>query len=166
MANFDAQVRTSQTQVAKAQSEIAEPTSRIETARQKMKSGDDAMIDIQNALFGDVHAHINVMNADIAELIMGLDDVTSAFPKDFDEMRSKTGCESVVGVFSRGKSGSMRQERMKTASIDAKLQDLIAKSDAIVQLLEGQLAMLNEHKDKDGTGPCPTFPRSAAGNRP
>ena len=41
MANLDAQVRESQEQVAAAQSKIAELTSRIETARAKLKAGDD-----------------------------------------------------------------------------------------------------------------------------
>ncbi|TCS66523.1 hypothetical protein [Primorskyibacter sedentarius] len=148
MADFDAQVRKSQEQVAGAQAKISELTSRIETARAKIKSGDDAMIDIENATLDDVHAHTDVMNANIAELIMGLDDVTAAFSKDFDQMRSKTGWESFVGIFSKGKSDSMRQERMKTASIDDKLQDLIGKSDVITQLLQGQLAVLNEQKEK------------------
>lgn len=125
MANFDAQVKESQEQVAEAQAKISELTSRIETARSKIKSGDDAMIDIENATLDDVHAHTDVMNANIAELIMGLDDVTAAFSKDFDEMRNKSGWESLVGVFSKGKSDSMRQERIRTASIDDKLQDLI-----------------------------------------
>ena len=35
---------------------------------------------------------------------------------------------------------------MRTASIDDKLQDLIAKSDIIVKLLQGQLDMLNAQK--------------------
>ena len=100
MADFDTQVRESQSQVADAQSKIAELTGRIEAARAKMKSGDEAMLDIENASLEDVHAHTDVMNANIAELIMGLDDVTSAFSKDFDEMRHKTGWESFVGIFS------------------------------------------------------------------
>ena len=112
MADFDAQVRESQEQVAAAQAKISELTSRIETARQKMKSGDDAMVDIENATLEDVHAHAEVMNANIAELIMGLDDVTAGFSRDFEEMRSKTGWESFVGIFSPGKSESLRQERM------------------------------------------------------
>ncbi|TKZ19437.1 hypothetical protein FAP39_11125 [Shimia litoralis] len=148
MSNFDAQVRESQEQVAAAQAKISELTGRIETARSKLKSGDDASIDIENATLEDVHAHTDVMNANIAELIMGLDDVTAAFSKDFEEMRDKTGWETFVGVFSRGKSESMRQERIKTANIDDKLQDLIAKSDVITQLLEGQLLVLNEQKEK------------------
>lgn len=148
MANFDAQVRESQEQVATAQAKISELTSRIETARQKMTVGDDIMIDIENANLDDVHAHTDVMNANIAELIMGLDDVTAGFSRDFDEMRNKTGWESIVGIFSSAKSDSMRQDRMRTASIDDKLQDLIGKSDIITQLLEGQLSELNVQKEK------------------
>lgn len=148
MSNLDAQVRESQTQVAEAQSKIAELTSRIETARTKLNAGEAAEMDIENASLEDVHAHTEVMNANIAELIMGLDDVTAGFSRDFDDMRSKTGWESVVGFFSSAKSDSMRQERVRSASIDDKLQDLIAKSDTIVQLLEGQLAVLEEQRSK------------------
>jgi hypothetical protein len=79
---------------------------------------------------------------------MGLDDVTAGFSKDFDEMRSKTGWESFVGVFSRAKADSMRQERIRMASVDDKLQDLIAKSDVIVKLLQGQLKLLDDQKEK------------------
>lgn len=148
MSDFASQVAESQSQVVEAQSKISELTSRIEVARQKMKAGDDAMIDIENANLEDVHAHTDVMNANIAELIMGLDDVTAAFSKDFDEMRNKTGWESFVGIFSGAKSDAMRQDRVRTASIDDKLQDLISKSDVITKLLEGQLAVLNEQKTK------------------
>ncbi|MEM6409482.1 MAG: hypothetical protein AAF700_13850 [Pseudomonadota bacterium] len=148
MADFDAQVRASQAQVEEAQAKISELTSRIQTARAKLDSGDDISIDIENASLEDVHAHTELMNANIAELIMGLDDVTSGFSKDFDAMRDKTGWESFVGIFSKGKSESMRQERMRTASIDDKLQDLISKSDQIVALLQGQLSVLEEQKVK------------------
>ena len=148
MADFDTQVRESQAQVEEAQAKIAELTSRIATAREKMKEGTDISLDIENASLDDVHAHTDLMNSNIAELIMGLDDVTSAFSKDFDEIRSKTGWESFVGIFAKAKSESMRQERIRTASIDDKLQDLISKSDVIVQLLEGQLNVLEEQKTK------------------
>jgi hypothetical protein len=150
MADFEALVRESQSQVAKSQANIAALTGRIEAARAKIDAGENADIDIENATLEDVHAHTEVMNANIAELIMGLDDVTSAFSRDFDEMRSKTGWESFVGIFSGAKSESMRQERLRTANIDDKLQDLIAKSDIIVKLLESQLAVLEEQKEKVG----------------
>ena len=148
MSNFDAQIRESQAQVSEAQAKISELTSRIEDTRAKMATGTDVTVDIENATLDDVHAHTEAMNANIAELIMGLDDVTAGFQSDFDEMRSKTAMEKFVGIFSRGKSESMRQERMRTASIDDKLQDLIAKSNTIQQLLEGQLAVLNDQKTK------------------
>ncbi|NCO86413.1 MAG: hypothetical protein GW886_07280 [Rhodobacterales bacterium] len=146
MADFDAQIRESQEQVAAAQSKISELTSKIEVARQRMEQGTDIAVDIENATLSEVHAHTDLMNANIAELIMGLDDVTSGFSKDFEEMRSKTGWESFVGLFSGAKADAMRQERMRMASIDDKLQDLISKSDIIVRLLDGQLRMLDEQK--------------------
>jgi peptidoglycan hydrolase CwlO-like protein len=145
MADFDSKIRESQEQVAKAQTKITEITSRIETARAKLEAG-EAAIDVENATLDDVHKHTDLMNANIADLIMGLDDVTAGFSRDFDEMRSKTGMESFIGIFSNAKADSMRQERMRTASIDDKLQDLIGKSDIIVKLLQGQLDMLNAQK--------------------
>jgi chromosome segregation ATPase len=147
MADFETQIQESQRQVADAQAKISEITSRIETARSKLGTA-EANIDIENATLDDVHKHTDLMNANIAELIMGLDDVTAGFSKDFDDMRSKTGMESLIGFFSSAKSESMRQERLRTASIDDKLQDLIAKSDVIVKLLQGQLDLLNTQKTR------------------
>ncbi|MGR3501893.1 hypothetical protein [Pseudaestuariivita sp.] len=146
MSDFAGQVQQSQSQVAEAQAKITELTSRIETARQKIAAGESAEIDIENASLEDVHAHTEVMNANIAELIMGLDDITAGFSKDFDEMRSKTGWESFVGYFSKSRSDAMRQERVRSASIDDKLQDLISKSDVITRLLQSQLDVLNTQK--------------------
>jgi len=150
MADFGAQINKSQAEVAAAQSKISELTSKLETAQAKMAAGSDISIDIENASLDDVHSHTELMNANIAELIMGLDDVTAGFSADFDQMRNKTGWESFVGIFSNARSESLRQERMRTASIDDKLQDLISKSDTIVHLLETQLATLNEHKERVG----------------
>jgi peptidoglycan hydrolase CwlO-like protein len=147
MSDFDAAIRESQDQVAKAQARISAITAKVEQARAAIAQGGPE-IDIENATLQDVQKHTELMNANIAELIMGLDDVTAGFSRDFDEMRSKTGMESFIGIFSRGKSESMRQERLRTASIDAKLQDLIAKSDVIVRLLQGQLDLLNDQKVK------------------
>jgi len=148
MADFDAQIRESQEQVAAAQAKISDLTSRIQTAHARLEAGEDIAVDIENATLDDVHTHTELMNANIAELIMGLDDVTAGFSQDFEELRSKTGWESFIGIFSRGKSDSLRQERMRSASIDHKLQDLIAKSDTIVALLDSQLAVLNDEKVK------------------
>ncbi|MDE0784480.1 MAG: hypothetical protein OSB34_15030 [Planktomarina sp.] len=144
MANFMTQIRETEAQIVQAQSITSELTSRIKFSRQSTDT--DISLDIENASLEDVHAHSELMNANIAELIMGLDDVTSAFSKDFDKMRSKTKMESVVSWFSGSKSDSMREERMRSASVDDKLQDLISKSDVITKLLQGQLTTLNEQK--------------------
>lgn len=147
MASLETQILESQRQVAETQKQIAELGTRFERAA----ASDQAVqpsIDIANATLADVNKNTEVMNANIAELIMGLDDITAGFSKDFEEMRGKTAWENVVGVFARGKSEAMRQERLRAASIDDKLQDLISKSDVITRLLQGQLDLLNEQKAK------------------
>lgn len=148
MADFDSAIKSAETEVKAAQAKVAEMTSKIETVRTKMAQGSDVSLDIQNATLDDVHAHSDAMNANIADLIMSLDDVTSGFSKEFDAMRQKSGWESFVGVFSSAKADSMREERLRGASIDDKLQDLISKSDIIVKLLSGQLNVLNDHKGR------------------
>lgn len=148
MAEFDAAIKAAESEIKAAQAKISEVSSKIERAQSKMEQGEDISIDIQNATLDDVHAHSNAMNANIAELIMGLDDVTAGFSKEFDAMREKSGWESFVGMFSSAKSDSMREERLRAASIDDKLQDLISKSDIIVNLLQSQLGVLNDHKSR------------------
>ncbi len=134
--------------MAAAQAKISELTGKIDQAQQKLEAGRDITVDIENATLDDVHAHSEAMNANIAELIMGLDDVTAAFSKDFDAMRSRTGWESFIGVFSRNRAESLRQERIRAASIDDKLQDLISKSDVITKLLQDQLETLTTHRGR------------------
>ncbi len=154
MADFEAQIMESEKQVRAAQEKISAITATIEAARLKVDQGVE--IDVENATLEDVHKHTDVMNANIAELIMGLDDVTAAFSTEFDEMRSKTGMESFIGIFSSAKAESMRQERLRAATIDDKLQDLISKSDVIVKLLQGQLDLLNGQNPRSrATWPAP-----------
>lgn len=146
MADFETQIKESQAQVAEAQAKISAITSRIEEARSKLDQG--VTLDVENATLEDVNKHTDLMNANIAELIMGLDDVTAGFSKEFNEMRTKTGMESFIGIFSSAKAESMRQERMRGASVDDKLQDLISKSDVIVKLLQGQLDVLTTQRTR------------------
>ncbi len=148
MANFDQAILRAEEEMREAQAKIDTMTGQIESAQSKLAAGEDINVDIENATLDDVHAHAELMNANIADLIMGLDDVTAGFSSDFDAMRDKTAWESFVGIFSRGKSDSMREERMRSASVDDKLQDLIGKSDTIVTLLKNQLDTLNTHKDR------------------
>ena len=134
--------------MAEAQTKIAALTGRIETARAKLKVGDGAMIDIENASLDDVYAHTDVMNENIIELLVGLDDVISSLSKNFDEMCNKTDWENFVGNFVREKSDSMCQKRVRSTSIDDTLQELILKSGVIARRLTGQLEMLEDQKVK------------------
>ena len=136
MADFETQIKESQAQVAAAQAKISAITATIEKARVKLDEGVD--IDVENATLEDVHKHTEVMNANIAELIMGLDDVTAGFSKDFDEMRSKTGWRA-SSAFSRAGSPKACGRNGCAMPASTTLQDLIAKSDVIVKLLQGQL---------------------------
>ncbi len=148
MANFNTQIETSKSEVAEAQAKIAALSAQIENARDKMASGQDISIDIENASLDDVHNHSQLMNNNIADLILGLDDVTAGFSKDFDSMRSKTGWEKFIGIFSKQRAESLRSERIRAATIEDKLQDLITKSNTITAMLEEQLAQLGIHKDR------------------
>lgn len=148
MPSFEAQIEQSKKEVAVAQSKISELSSQIDTARSKMSQGTDISLDIETASLDDVHAHTDLMNANIAELIMGLDDVTAGFSKDFDSMRNKTGWEKFVGIFSKQRAESLRSERIRAATIEDKLQDLIAKSNTIQAMLQEQLNELGRHKNQ------------------
>ena len=148
MSEFNSQIKQSEDEIKVAQAKIEALTDSLEKAREKMAKGVDISIDIENATLDDVHAHSDLMNANIAELIMGLDDVTAGFSKEFDAMRSKTGWESFIGIFSKQRSESLRQERVRSATIEDKLQDLISKSDVITKLLQDQLNSLTTHKEK------------------
>lgn len=146
MQDFDNAVRQAEEQIKIAQEKTATVTSVFaETAVAKAES---LPIDIENAGLQDVETHNEAMNANIAELIIGLDEVTAGFSKEFEAMRDKTGWETMVGWFSSAKADSLRAERIRVASIDDNLQDLIGKSDVIVAILDRQLATLNEQKGK------------------
>lgn len=148
MASLDQQIIDSQKQVAVTQEKISQVGATLDRLARADTAAAAPQLDIASATLADVHRHTDQMNANIAELIMGLDDVTAGFSKDFEAMRSRTGWESFVGMFARGKAESMRQERLRTASIDDKLQDLISKSDEITRLLTDQLALLKDQQAK------------------
>lgn len=146
MQDFDNAVQQAEEQIRLAQSKTAAVTEAF--AESKVADSETIPIDIENASLQDVEAHNEAMNANIAELIIGLDEVTAGFSKEFEAMRDKTGWETMVGWFSSAKADSLRAERIRVASIDDNLQDLISKSDVIVAILDRQLATLNEQKGK------------------
>ena len=146
MQDFETAVRNTQAQVKEAQDRAAAISTAFAGA--DVAKADTLAIDIENATLEQVDAHAESMNGNIAELIISLDEVTAGFSKEFSSMREKTGWETVVGWFSSARADTMRAERIRYASIDDNLQDLIAKSNTIVSILQGQLASLDEQKTK------------------
>ncbi|MDJ0942457.1 MAG: hypothetical protein QNJ30_03280 [Kiloniellales bacterium] len=146
MQDFDSAVRQAEEQIKIAQEKTLAVSSVF--AEAEVAKAESLPIDIENASLQDVETHNEAMNANIAELIIGLDEVTAGFSKEFEAMRDKTGWETMVGWFSSAKADSLRAERIRVASIDDNLQDLIGKSDVIVAILDRQLATLNEQKGK------------------
>ncbi|HCL67195.1 MAG TPA: hypothetical protein DIC56_20645 [Rhizobium sp.] len=104
----------------------------------------DADFDIENARIEDVIKQQKVMEANIADLIIGLEDATNVFGSEFESMKSYTGYEKFIGIFSKQKAQRMRTERVRNMSLAGNLQDLLAKSDSIVGILKEQRAILDQ----------------------
>ena len=102
MQDFDSAVHQAEEQIRLAQTKTAAVTEAF--AESKIAESETIPIDIENASLQDVEAHNEAMNANIAELIIGLDEVTAGFSKEFDAMRDKTGWETMVGWFSSAKA--------------------------------------------------------------
>ncbi len=145
MDNFDAAIKQVKQEIDSTQKRQQESGAAFETASRKIdKIGID--LDIENATLEEVHRQQEVMNANIAELIIDLDDVTSSFGAQFNEMRDKTSWESFVGWFSKAKSDSLRSDRIRTTDISDKLNDLISKSNVIITILQEQLGVLESQQ--------------------
>ena len=145
--SVESAIQDIETEVKKQQKKQSKLTETLTKASKSMdKLGID--LDIENATFEEVHQQQEALNASIAELIIELDDVTASFGQEFDRMREKTGWESFVGVFSKTKADTMRESRVRNTDVDSKLNDLIAKSDIIVTMLQGQLSELKTQETK------------------
>jgi len=110
----------------------------------KADSFGDVNFDIENAKIEDVLAQQKLMESNIADLIIGLEDVTETFGAEFNNMKSFSMSEKLVGFFSKKKAQAMRNNRVRTTSLAGNLQDLLAKSDTIVGILKDQKTVLTE----------------------
>jgi len=100
--------------------------------------------DIENARISDVLAQQKVMESNIADLIIGLEDATNVFGAEFESMKSFSGMEKFIGIFSKQKAQRMRTERVRNMSLAGNLQELLSKSDSIVGILKEQKTVLEE----------------------
>lgn len=104
----------------------------------------DAGFDIENARIEDVISQQKVMEANIADLIIGLEDATNVFGTEFESMKNYTGMEKFIGIFSKSRAQRMRTDRVRNMSLAGNLQELLAKSDTIVGILKEQRAVLDQ----------------------
>ncbi|MFK5978324.1 MAG: hypothetical protein QM488_05505 [Rhizobiaceae bacterium] len=98
----------------------------------------DADFDIENARIQDVLKQQTVMEGNIADLIIGLEDATNVFGAEFESMKSYSGWEKFVGIFSKQKMQRLRSDRVRNMSLAGNLQELLSKSDSIVGILKAQ----------------------------
>ncbi len=99
--------------------------------------------DIENARIQDILKQQNVMEGNIADLIIGLEDATNVFGAEFESMKSYTGWEKFIGVFSKQRMQRMRSDRVRNMSLAGNLQELLGKSDKIVGILQTQKDILD-----------------------
>ncbi len=142
LQNFDAEIAKTKQVVEEVRSKIEKTGTVLDTiARTDAKIG-ASDFDIENARITDVINQQKVMESNIADLIIGLEDATNVFGTEFENMKSFTGWETFVGVFSAESKQRMRTDRVRNMSLAGNLQELLAKSDTIVGILKAQKDVL------------------------
>ena len=144
LQNFDAEI-------AKTKQVVEDMRSKIEqsgTVLDKIARTDEKIgatdFDIENARIEDVLKQQKIMEGNIADLIIGLEDATNVFGTEFESMKSFTGWETFIGIFSPATKQRMRTDRVRNMSLAGNLQELLAKSDTIVGILKAQKQVLEQ----------------------
>lgn len=146
-----AQLQSFDSEIAKTRGIVEEMRGKMEQsstvldqfAKADTKLG-DVNFDIENARIEDVIRQQKVMEGNIADLIIGLEDATNVFGAEFETMKSYTGYEKFIGIFSKQKAQRMRTDRVRNMSLAGNLQELLAKSDTIVGILKEQRTILDQ----------------------
>ena len=144
LQSFDAEIEKTRSVVSDMRSKLDASSGVLDRfAKADAKIG-DVNFDIENARIQDVITQQKVMEGNIADLIIGLEDATNVFGSEFESMKSYTGWEKFVGIFSKQSSQRMRTERVRNMSLAGNLQELLAKSDMIVGILKEQRGVLDQ----------------------
>ncbi|MFC5585392.1 hypothetical protein ACFPOD_09725 [Nitratireductor kimnyeongensis] len=144
LQNFDTEIAKTREVVDKMRSKIEQSGTVLDKlARTDEKIG-QADFDIENARIQDVLTQQKVMETNIADLIIGLEDATNVFGSEFESMKSYTGWENFIGIFSKQRKQRMRTERVRNMSLAGNLQELLSKSDTITGILKDQKQVLEE----------------------
>lgn len=144
LQKFDAEIEKTKKVVQDVRSKIEQSGTLLDQFAKTDKKIGSADFDIENATIQDVIKQQKVMEANIADLIIGLEDATNVFGAEFESMKNFTGWETVVGMFSDQSKQRMRTERVRNMSLAGNLQELLSKSDTIVGILKAQKQILDD----------------------
>lgn len=143
LQNFDAEIEKTKQVVNDMRSKIEQSGVTLDALAKADKAIGDADFDIENARIQDVLRQQKVMEGNIADLIIGLEDATNVFGTEFESMKSYSGYEKFIGLFSKQRMQRMRSDRVRNMSLAGNLQELLAKSDTIVGILTAQKDILD-----------------------
>jgi hypothetical protein len=143
LQNFDAEIAQTKRVVEDMKTKLDQTAVVMsEVAKADQKIG-DANFDIENARIEDVLKQQKVMEGNMADLIIGLEDATNVFGSEFESMKSYSGWEKFIGIFSKDRMQRMRSDRVRNMSLAGNLQELLGKSDTIVGILKDQKQVLD-----------------------
>lgn len=149
--NFDAEIERTKDVVQDMQGKIKQSGDVLDKIAETDAKIGDAQFDIENARIQDVLKQQKVMEGNMADLIIGLEDATNVFGSEFESMKSYTGMEKFIGLFSKQRMQRMRSERVRNMSLAGNLQELLNKSDTIVGILKDQKNILDERYSNSET---------------
>ena len=142
LANLDAEIEKSRQTVEEMKEKLDQSAVVLDEFAKSDTIG-QTDFDIENARIQDILKQQNLMESNIADLIIGLEDATNVFGAEFESMKSYTGWEKFVGVFSKERMQRMRSDRVRNMSLAGNLQELLSKSDKIVNILQSQKDVLD-----------------------
>ncbi len=144
LQSFDSEIAKTRSIVDEVRGKMAQSGAVLDQfAKADTKLG-DVNFDIENARIQDVLVQQKAMEANIADLIIGLEDATNVFGSEFESMKTYTGYEKFIGIFSKQKAQRMRTDRVRNMSLAGNLQELLVKSDTIVGILKEQRGILDQ----------------------
>lgn len=144
LQNFDAEIEKTKQVVEEMRTKIEQSGRVLDQVAEADKIVGDADFDIENARIQDVLRQQKVMEGNMADLIIGLEDATNVFGAEFESMKSYSGMEKFIGIFSKQRMQRMRSERVRNMSLAGNLQELLTKSDTIVGILKEQKNILDQ----------------------
>ncbi len=143
LQNFDAEIAKTKQVVEEMKTKLDQTAVVMDQVAKADKKIGDANFDIENARLEDVLMQQKTMEGNIADLIIGLEDATNVFGSEFESMKSYTGWEKFIGIFSKDRAQRMRTDRVRNMSMAGNLQELLSKSDTIVGILKNQKTVLD-----------------------